>query len=330
MLEGKDHLFISASGSLSTMPFSILVSEVPEGPSGDPKVLRNAKWLGDQMAQVQLPSIQSFKFVRAQNKSDTQAYGQNFIGFGDPVLEGRALTRSGRLSGQNRVRPNLRSALGFQGNAMGASADVDLLRSMASLPGTARELTAMWDVFGQPEHALFLQDDASETAVRNTLLNANVIVFATHGVLADDIYGGSEPGLVFTPPAVSLPLDDGYLSSSDIAALDIRAEWVVLSACNTAAGDGSSGSAGLSGIARSFFYAGASRLLASHWPVRDDVAAVLTVRVIEIGKKSPGFSKAMALQQAMIELRNNTSGDSDTDTWAHPNAWAPFVLVGDR
>ena len=72
---------------------------------------------------------------------------------------------------------------------------------------------------------------------------------------------------------------------------------MILSACNTAAGDagdGSEGAPGPSGLARSFIYAGARNLLASHWPVRDNVAARITVRTVELRRDNPELSRAEA------------------------------------
>ena len=77
---------------------------------------------------------------------------------------------------------------------------------------------------------------------------------------------GAEPGLILTPPGEATPEDDGYLSASEIAGLKLDADWVILSACNTAAG-GAEGAEALSGLARAFFYAGARSLLVSHWAV---------------------------------------------------------------
>lgn len=157
-----------------------------------------------------------------------------------------------------------------------------------------------------------------------------MLALATHGLVAGELGGISEPGLVLTPPETANASDDGYLTASEVAALDLNAEWVILSACNTAAGDGSEGAPGLSGLARSFFFAGARNLLASHWPVRDNVAARITVRTVELRRDDPKISRAEAFQQAMREIREDASLDSDFDTLAHPNAWAPFTLIGDR
>jgi CHAT domain-containing protein len=170
-----------------------------------------------------------------------------------------------------------------------------------------------------------LREAATERAVRAAdLSNQQIIAFATHGLLAGELEGVAEPGLVFTPPATPSEADDGLLTASEITTLKLNADWVILSACNTAAGDGT-GAPGLSGLARAFFYAGAKTLLASHWPVRDDVAAEITVDAITRQRATPRISRAQALQAATIAIRNSP----DDPTRAHPAAWAPFSLIGD-
>ncbi|MEP3227071.1 MAG: CHAT domain-containing tetratricopeptide repeat protein [Parasphingorhabdus sp.] len=313
-LQGKSHIFVSASGSLSSLPLGILVKQVPKGDDGNPAVLRSAKWLADDFAIVQIPNVSSLRFIRAEGKKENAIWPMRFLGFGDPVLQGQSQSRGNLRSLKNRAK---------------TPADMSALKKMARLPGTATELASIWSSFGKPSNALFLADQATETQIRNMDLNAEVIAFATHGLLAGEIGTIAEPGLVLTPPAQPGPADDGYLSTSDIAQLTIKSDWVILSACNTAGGDGRAGADGLSGLARSFFYAGAQTLLASHWPVRDDVAAKITVRMIEITKNDPRKTRAQALQQAMREIRNNPVQDTDSDSWAHPNAWAPFSLVGE-
>jgi CHAT domain-containing protein len=189
----------------------------------------------------------------------------------------------------------------------------------------------MAEIYESPADELFIADAASESRVRRTQLSANTITFATHGVTAGELVGMNEPGLILTPPQIASQEDDGYLSMSEIASLSIDASWVILSACNTASPDGSGqGISGLSGLARAFLYAGAESLMVSHWPVRDDVASVLTVEAIKALRNNPSLSRAQSLQAAMAKVRNDTSSDTAQDTWAHPNAWAPFSYVGAR
>tara|TARA_R110001599_G_C12255770_1_gene660043 strand:+ start:174 stop:3665 length:3492 start_codon:yes stop_codon:yes gene_type:complete len=331
-LTGKSHVFVMASGSLSSLPLGLLVGKIPEGPSGDPATLRGADWLADRFALLQVPSLQSIGFLRDFRAGPTDAKHLPFLGFGDPVLGGKAETRGARgTRGGGKVQTGFRALFGPDQTRGGKGiADIAQLRTLASLPGTAVELTAIWEAFGKPGNALYLAQRASESAVRSVNLDAEVIAFATHGILAGEIGGTAEPGLVLTPPEQASEDNDGYLSMSEIAGLKMDADWVILSACNTAAGDGSEGASGLSGLARAFFYAGARNLLASYWPVRDDVSARLTVRTVEIARTHPALTRAQAFQQAMREIRNDPSADSENDTWAHPNAWAPFVFVGDR
>lgn len=344
-LKGKRHVFIAAAGSLSSLPFGMLITEAPTGADGDPANLRATKWFADAHALIQIPSLQSLKFLRDKTAGGAApAGGQAFMGFGDPVLDGAVAVRGGGGRGAfvkgrdgrdpRRARPQgLAAAEAFASGTTrsgGGVVNVSALRQMARLPGTAIELAAMRTALGASAASVMTGAQATETNVRKAkLVDARIIALATHGLMAGEVEGAAEPGLVFTPPAKPSEGDDGLLTASEVAALKLNADWVILSACNTAAGDGSQGAPGLSGLARAFFYAGARNLLASHWPVRDDVAAKMTVRTIEIARDNPALSRAEAFAQAMREIRNDPAQDSDSDTLAHPNAWAPFTLIGD-
>lgn len=83
-----------------------------------------------------------------------------------------------------------------------------------------------------------------------------------------------EAGLLLTPPQVGTEANDGYLSASEIAGLKLDADWVILSACNTAAAE-AKGAEALSGLARAFFYAGARALLVSHCYVDSNATVAL-------------------------------------------------------
>lgn len=118
------------------------------------------------------------------------------------------------------------------------------------------------------------------------------------------------------------PGDDGYLSASEIAQLRLDADWIILSACNTAAA-GSSRTEPLSGLARALFYAGARALLVSHWAV-DSLATVrLVTSTVSALINKPGIGRAQAHQ---IALREMIAGGGPL---AHPAYWAPFVVVGE-
>ena len=147
--------------------------------------------------------------------------------------------------------------------------------------------------------------------------------FATHAALAGEVSGSAEPGLLLSPPVHGTEGDDGYLSASEVAALKLDAEWVILSACNTAAGD-AKGADALSGLARAFFYAGARALLVSHWYVDSDATMALVRGAFAELKANPNQGRAWALRRAML-----TMIDMGEPHQAHPAAWAPFVVVGE-
>jgi CHAT domain-containing protein len=155
------------------------------------------------------------------------------------------------------------------------------------------------------------------------LRDYRVLHFATHGALAGEATGSTEPGLLLTPPAQGSEADDGYLSASEIARLKLDADWVILSACNTAAGE-ARGAEALSGLARAFFYAGARALLVSHWYVNSDATVALIKGAFEQLKAAPKFGRAEALRRSMLALI-----DKGPERFAHPAAWAPFVVVGE-
>jgi CHAT domain-containing protein len=134
----------------------------------------------------------------------------------------------------------------------------------------------------------------------------------------------AEPALVLSLPATATALDDGLLKASEVAQLKLNADWVVLSACNTAAAE-KPGAEALSGLARAFFYAGARSLLVSHWPVESDPSVKLMTTTFDAIAKNPKLTTAEALRQGMITVME----DRANPDWANPAAWAPFVLVGD-
>ena len=146
--------------------------------------------------------------------------------------------------------------------------------------------------------------------------------------MAGDLQGftkaKAEPALVFTIPEKPSDLDDGLLQASEVAELKLNADWVVLSACNTASSDGV-GAESLSGLARAFIYAGGKSLVVSNWDVSDEATAKLMSNLFEISKDKPNLSHGEMMRQATLSLLDSAT----TDEEAHPRVWAPFVVVGE-
>jgi CHAT domain-containing protein len=156
-----------------------------------------------------------------------------------------------------------------------------------------------------------------------------VVHFATHGLLAGDTEAMArregEPALVMTPPdRPENGNDDGLLTASEVMQLKLNADWVILSACNTAAGD-KLGAEPLSGLARAFFYAGARALLVSHWPVYSDAAAQLIDKTFAELRQHRTIGRSEALRRAMVDLMDDPRQEDNP----HPSIWAPFSLAGE-
>lgn len=328
VLAGKKRVFISTGGSLAALPFGILVAAKPAGSDGDPDALRATEWLADKFAIIRLPSIHSLKLLRG--KQARRESELRFTGFGDPVLRGSLQSRgTGRVKGLRRGMPDIEIPPDLP--------VPDQVRTLSRLNGTTRELTMMRDELKQVGDAeIRLAAAATEPALfAADLRRTSILAFATHGLMAGGLPGVKEAALVMTPPKSETPKDDGVVTASEIAALKLDADWVILSACNTAT-SGTIGEAapGFSALVNSFFFAGARSVLASHWYVDDEIAALLSVDAIKRRRADPGLTRAEALQQAMRAIRMNKSKDGTDDegrvtTWAHPAAWAPFSIIGD-
>jgi CHAT domain-containing protein len=134
----------------------------------------------------------------------------------------------------------------------------------------------------------------------------------------------AEPALALTIPDKPSELDDGVLGASEVAGLKLNADWVVLSACNTASSDGA-GAEPLSGLARAFIYAGGRSLVVSHWDVADQATARLMSSLFLISREKPALSHGEMMREATLNLLEAAASDEE----AHPRFWAPFVVVGE-
>jgi CHAT domain-containing protein/tetratricopeptide (TPR) repeat protein len=346
LIKGK-HLLVVPSGALTTLPLQVLVTEPPKSED-----LAAARWLVRDLAVTVLPSVASLKALRRTGKPSVAP--KPMIGFGNPLLDGdqnhprygkfykqqaelaRAQTgcapsQARRTAALRKVARSLRAAPPPGGRVN----DLDQLRVQSPLPETADELCAVARSVGGSAADVLLGVRASETELKRLsesgeLSKYRILHFATHGTLAGQLSGTSEPGLILTPPAAATPEDDGYLSGGEIASLKLDADWVILSACNTAGGAGEGDSAeALSGLARVFFYAGARALLVSHWEVDSDAAVKLVTGAIGALSKTPGLGRGEALRRSMLAVMSDTSRPTDWVPASHPSVWAPFVVVGE-
>ena len=164
-----------------------------------------------------------------------------------------------------------------------------------------------------------LDFDASRTAALSPLLSQfRMVHFATHAV--SDSEHPERTGLVLSLFDRDGRPQNGFVGLEQIYGLNLSADLVVLSACETALGRDVGGE-GLVGLVRGFMYAGASRVVASLWRVDDEVTAQLMARVYRHIEQD-GLSPAAALRASQLEIRKESR-------WSFPYYWAAFQLQGD-
>jgi len=332
-------LMVIPSGALSSLPLQVLVTKRPKAAfPGDWAGYASASWFVKAQALTVLPSVASLKALREQagRSSATNPY----IAFANPVLTGASRTdrraaqrqkcdQSVYVADRSARSPAVRAvpARFFRGE-LGI---VEKIRELQPLVETADEVCAVARALGAHERHVLLGSNATERIVKSlstsgALETYRVVHFATHGLLASETElaagGPAEPALVLTPPDRGTQEDDGLLTSGEILQLKLNADWVILSACNTAGAE-RAGADALSGLARAVFYAGARALLVSHWAVDSSATVTLIKETFRSLQASPGAGRGEALRQAMLGMI------SVADAGGHPAYWAPFVVVGE-
>ena len=328
LVKDKRSLLVVPSGALTALPFHLLVTSRPAAAIPDKfEGYRDAPWLLKRQAVSVLPSVASLKTLRvfARKEQGTKP----MTGFGDPLFNpSQEAVGDKRSATKLAVKQAARGVTNAAYTDFWQGAGVDrarLAQALPQLPDTADELNAVAKDLGVSASDIHLGEDASETTVkRAALADYSIVYFATHGLVAGDVKGVAEPSLVLSIPKQPTEFDDGLLTASEVAQLKLNADWVVLSACNTIAGD-KPGAEALSGLARSFFYAGARALLVSHWAVDSEAATRLTTSTFDRLKADPKLGRAEALRQAMLAYLNDASSPRN----AYPALWAPFALIGE-
>jgi len=170
--------------------------------------------------------------------------------------------------------------------------------------------------------------------VKNTDLSDRcVIAFASHALVPGDLDGLTQPAIALSSPTLTGDDEDGLLTMEEVLGLKLNADWVILSACNTAAAGGE-GAEALSGLGRAFMYAGSRALLVSMWPVETTSARLLTIGLFRSQQEAKSLGYAGALQKSILdlidhqELKNQETGKI-VASYAHPFFWAPFIVVGE-
>lgn len=276
-------LLIIPDAGLHLLPFSALIQKTVSGPQ---------KILG-QMKPISMSfSITLYNELKTKLKNT----GNRIVGFGDPIYPDEA---PGMKRGTER----------YQGIAQQHN-------ELSPLPKTKDEIKILQNLFGENAE-LYLGSQANKKNVKSLSSPVKYIHFACHGIINEQFPMNS--ALVFSANENDSEEDDGYLYTWEIFEdLNLDAELVVLSACNTGLGQRLRGE-GILGLSRAFFYAGARSLVVSLWPVSDESSVLFMKKFYQ--ELSYGNTKDIALQKAQKALMNDYR-------FSHPYYWASFVFHG--
>ncbi len=319
IIRDKPVVLFVPSGPLISLPPGLLVTAPPPGGAqldADPAALRATAWLLRSKAVAMLPAVSSLRTLRQIRPENPRSTPDPVLIFADPQF---------RRASIERVSTPQVTARGFNSLYRDGIPVAEALEALPPLPGTRMEGEALERALNGRPGSLLLGREASKAELmrRNTdgrLSRVEVLEFATHGLVSGDVSGLAEPALALAQGATP---SDGLLRASEAATLRLNAQWVLLSACNTASPDAPEAQ-GLSGLSRAFFYAGARTLLVSHWRVRDDIAPRLIPNMLLIERHNPSVGRAQALRQASLAILDDPHLNA-----ANPAAWAPFTVIGE-
>jgi len=189
-----------------------------------------------------------------------------------------------------------------------------LRKSLQPLSGAENEVKQLSEHF----KGLFSLDKAaSERQFKQLAPQYNIIHLAMHGLL--DAQNPTLSALAFSEDSDSI--ENNFLQAYEISQMQLNANLVVLSACETGYGNFEKGN-GLASLARAFMYAGVPALVVSLWEVNDQSTAVIMQSFYE--NLANGENKADALQKAKQNYISQAKGNA-----AHPAYWSPFIQLGD-
>jgi CHAT domain-containing protein len=307
-LLGTKRLVIVADGALQYVPFAAL-PEPARSLSSMPIVIRHEI--------VNLPSASVIAEIRHRHDGHPKPPGMIAM-FADPVFD----TKDERVSPTD-LRTATNGTLPIRSNDFGrAAADLGLTRNgtvhLNRLIYTRNEANAVMAVIPVGKGFRALDFDASRsTAMSGILAKYRIIHFATHGLLNNKHPELS--GLVLSLVNKQGKTRDGFLKLQDIYDMNLRADLVVLSGCETGLGEEINGE-GLVGLTRGFMYAGASRVVASLWSISDMATANLMAEFYK--SMENGMRPAAALRSAQIQMWKQQQ-------WRSPYYWAAFQIQGE-
>jgi len=332
-LKGVVKLYISADDILYTLPFEALVDKEidlqsfrqarSKSRSGEGAYLGEygtLHYLLDTYTITYLPSASVLGSLRKYEKPGYGRWTRPLIAFADPIFNEEEAEGEKKMKGKGISKETQLTA-----QILTRSTGIGKLERLTE---SAQEAEAVAKVVNGIREDVYLREKATEEKVYQTKLKeARYILFSTHGLLGGDFSGVAEPSLVLTLIG-NTSGKDGFLTMSEVLGLDLNAEMVILSACNTSGrGEKADNGEGFAGLTRSFMYAGSKSLLVTHWSVESEAARDLMVETFKNMQKG---GRPEALREAKLNMKKFIRQmGKEKVSLSHPFFWAPFVLVGE-
>jgi CHAT domain-containing protein/Tfp pilus assembly protein PilF len=314
---GGKRLVVVAPGALSYLPFAALPApEEKERPAGDylPLLAKHEV--------VTVPSASVLSTIRRE-MTGRQRAAKSVAVLADPVFEASdprlASAKNGNSSGETPAAPAADAERSELTRAIRTMNFSDARAGFTRLAFSRQEAESIFVLTPKGTGLKATDFNASRTlAISGQLSQYRILHFATHGLLNSERPELS--GLVFSLIDQEGKPQDGFLRLHEIYNLQLNADLIVLSACETGLGKEIKGE-GLIGLTRGFMYSGAPRVVASLWNV-DDLATAELMKLFYQRMLKDGLPAGAALRAAQLEL-------SKQKRWASPYFWAGFVLHGE-
>ncbi len=303
-LAGATALVVAPSGPLLSLPFALLLTE----DVGDAD-LRSAPWLVRSMSIAHVPSAANFAGLR--RAAGGSRASRPWFGFGD-------------------FRPVSRAAAVRSFPEPACAETAAEFAALSPLPHSRVELEKARAIMGANATDVLLGPAFTAEAVRRAPLKSyRIIHFSTHALLPSELECQPQQIIVTSAPSGAKTADGAMLLADDALGLDLDADTVILSACNSGGRGGKLAGESLSALARAFFYAGSRSLFATHWSLNDAAAEQLVSGLLRDHRDDTGDGLAQSLRAAQLALLASAGHDGTPAELAHPFFWAPMALIGE-
>jgi CHAT domain-containing protein len=309
LLKNARTLYIVPTGPLYGLPFGALDTH-------NPAQHDTPHYLIQDYPIAYLSSASLLKTIRETERKESHRYP--FLAFADPQYPETCPIKSADAT---QTIQALRTEAYLK---LAGSGDETCFTKSQELPETKEQAETIAKRLNAPKdsNALQLSEKASRQNVfdfsdTKRLKDYQYVLFAAHAILPYEITRIKQSAIVLSNPDT-----EGYLTMADAFALEMNADLVMLSACNTGRGEKIKGE-GIRGLTRAFMYAGTPAVSVSLWSVESLSAKALSISLFKY--LQAGKTLAQALRQSKLDLM----ADEDFKMYQHPYFWAPFVVFGD-